>query len=96
MRELQPSAHVDSFTRDHLPPHDQWPEINRTALPDLLAYPQSMNAATELLDSWIESGHGDRPCCVFEGRTWTYAHLAKTANRIANVLADELSVEPGE
>jgi len=96
MRELQPSAHVDSFTRDHLPPHDQWPEINRTALPELLAYPQSMNAATELLDSWIESGHGDRPCCVFEGRTWTYAHLAKTANRIANVLADELSVEPGE
>ena len=25
--KLGPSAHVDTFTRDNLPPPDQWPEI---------------------------------------------------------------------
>ena len=25
--KLGPSAHVDTFTRDNLPPFDQWPEI---------------------------------------------------------------------
>jgi 2-aminobenzoate-CoA ligase len=25
--KLGPSAHVDTFTRDSLPPFDQWPDI---------------------------------------------------------------------
>ena len=31
---LSPSAHVDTFCRDHLPPPDQWPEL-RFDLPEL-------------------------------------------------------------
>ncbi len=96
MRELQPSVHADAFTRDHLPPRDQWPEMNWTALPELAAYPSSLNAATELLDSWIAAEHGDRPCYIFEGETWSYARLLETANRIANVLTSGLGVAPGE
>ena len=25
---LSPSAHIDTFARDNLPPVDQWPEFN--------------------------------------------------------------------
>ena len=25
--QLGPSAHVDTFTRDNLPPFDQWPDL---------------------------------------------------------------------
>jgi 2-aminobenzoate-CoA ligase len=27
---LTPSAHIDTFCRDHLPPADQWPELEFT------------------------------------------------------------------
>ena len=55
-----------------------------------------MNAAVELLDSWIEAGHGDRTCFVFAGETWSYARVLETSNRIANALTRELGVVPGE
>ena len=96
MRDLQPSVHVDTFSRDHLPPREQWPDMDWTALPELMAYPPTMNAAAELLDSWIDGGHGERACFSFEGETWSYARVLETANRIANVLSDELGVVPGE
>ena len=48
MSSLSPSAHVDTFARDHLPPSDQWPELEFTT--ELLQYPAHLNAATELID----------------------------------------------
>ena len=96
MRALQPSLHSDRFTRDHLPPPEQWPEMDPAAVPELAAYPARMNAAADLLDSWIEAGCGDRPCYVIDGETWSYARLQETANRIANLLTGELGVESGE
>ena len=44
---LSPSAHVDTFTRDNLPPADQWPTLEFT-IPDV-QYPERLNAAAELL-----------------------------------------------
>src|SRR5436309_1923717 len=41
------SAHVDTFTRDHLPPRDQWPDLLFT-LP-ALRYPARLNCAEALL-----------------------------------------------
>ena len=96
MRALQPSLHADSFTRDHLPPREQWPAMDPAAVPELAAYPARMNAAAELLDSWVERGDGERPCYIIDGETWSYARLRETANRIANLLTGELGVEPGE
>ena len=96
MRPLQPSLHADSFTRDHLPPREQWPAMDAAAVPELAAYPARMNAAAELLDSWVEGGGGERPCYIIDGETWSYARLRETANRIANLLTGELGVEPGE
>ena len=44
---LKPSAHVDTFCRDHLPPGDSWPEMI-FELPGV-RYADRLNCATELL-----------------------------------------------
>lgn len=85
--DLLPSAHVDTFTRDHLPPPGQWPQLD-LALP----YPDRLNCAAELLSG----GAPDAPCLrTPEGAVWTYDDLRTAAARIAHVLTDELAVVPG-
>ncbi|MER6014614.1 AMP-binding protein [Streptomyces bluensis] len=84
------SAHVDSFTRDHLPPPDQWPELT-FVLPEL-CYPPRLNCAAELL------GTTDPGRPVFHtpsGATWTYGELRARVDRIAHTLATALGVVPG-
>src|SRR5262249_34867939 len=88
-----PSAHVDTFARDNLPPAADWPEFAFT-LPEL-RYPDRFNCAVELLDRWIQRGDGDRTCIVSPQETWTYAALAERVNRIANVLTRDLGMVPG-
>jgi 2-aminobenzoate-CoA ligase len=91
---LLPSAHVDSFTRDRLPPLDQWPEL-RFALPEL-RYPDRLNCGTELLDRTIAAFGPDRPCLHTEdGGCWSYGELRAHVDRIAHVLAEDLGVQPG-
>jgi 2-aminobenzoate-CoA ligase len=86
------SAHVDTFARDHLPPPEQLPEFLFT-LPEL-QYPARLNCAEELLDV-TAAKHGARPAVITPERTLTYAELLAEANRIANVLRDDLGVVPG-
>lgn len=88
-----PSPHVDTFARDHLPPADQQPEFV-FGLPELQFAPQ-LNCASELLDRHIEAGRGERLCIQAPGIRWTYADLHQRANRIANVLVNELGLVPG-
>ncbi len=88
-----PSAHIDTFSRDNLPPSVQWPDFLFT-LPEL-RYPDRLNCSSDLLDSWIERGHGDRPCLISPTETLSYAQAAERVNRIANVLTRELGVVPG-
>ena len=45
---LAPSAHVDTFARDNLPPREQWP-VFRLDRPEY-RYPTRLNCAVELLD----------------------------------------------
>ncbi|MDN3921976.1 AMP-binding protein [Roseateles violae] len=87
------SAHVDSFANDHLPPREQWPELIFD-LPELL-FPERLNCSHDLLDRWVESGQGDRPCIQGAGLRWTYAQLRAEANRIAQVLVEDMGVVPG-
>jgi 2-aminobenzoate-CoA ligase len=49
---MQPSAHVDTFARDNLPPPGEWPELLLDN-PDA-AYPARLNCAVELLDPWLD------------------------------------------
>ena len=74
------TAHIDTFTRDHLPPREQWPEFVFDQ--PQLAYPAQMNCATELLDRAIDRGWGERRAIVTpDGVQWTYADLLAHANR---------------
>jgi 2-aminobenzoate-CoA ligase len=88
-----PSAHVDTFTRQNLPPAELLPEFLFT-LPSL-HFPAQLNCATELLDRHIAEGRGERICIRADGITWTYAELHRQANRVANVLVREMGLVPG-
>jgi 2-aminobenzoate-CoA ligase len=90
---MTPSAHVDTFARDNLPPRAQWPDFV-FSLPEL-NYPERMNCVVELLDRWLAAGHGERPCLISPEETLTYAQLAERVNRIANALTRDLGVVPG-
>jgi len=88
-----PSAHVDTFARDHLPPPDALPEL-LFELPTL-QFPAQLNCATELLDRHVAEGRGARLCIQAPGLRWSYAELQAQANRIANVLVQEMGLVPG-
>lgn len=85
------SAHVDSFTRDRLPPAEQWPELQL----DGFAYPERLNAAVELTDAMVGKGFGDNTALIGNGRHRTYKELADWTNRIARALVEDYGVKPG-
>jgi 2-aminobenzoate-CoA ligase len=89
-----PSAHVDAFAREHLPPKELWPEMKAIGIPDL-DYPASLNAAVELLDRHVESGSGASPCLRTDNDVWSYQKLLQCSNRIANLLVSH-GLVPGE
>ncbi len=87
------TAHVDTFARDNLPPEDQWPTF---LLDDPeFQYPEKINCAAELVDVHVAQGHGDRVALRSPNESWTYSDLLARANRIANVLVDDLGLVPG-
>ncbi len=88
-----PSAHLDTFSRDNLPPAGEWPDFV-FGLPEL-KYPDRMNCVTELLDRRVASGDVDRPCLISPAETLSYAQLFEHVNRIANVLTRDLGLVPG-
>src|SRR5262249_6280681 len=90
---MTPSAQIDTFARDNLPPREEWPELT-FSLPEL-KYPDRLNCVTAFLDQWIERGQGGRPCLISPAESWSYAHLADRVNRIANVLTRDLGLVPG-
>ncbi len=88
---LTASIHTDTFTRDNLPPPDQWPDF----LLDGFDYPEQLNAAVELTDSMVAKGFGDHTALIGNGRRRTYKELADWTNRLAHVLVEDLGVQPG-
>jgi len=88
---LGPTAHVDTFARDNLPPPDQWPDF----LLEGFAYPDHVNAAVELTDRMVERDFGDRVALVGHGRRRTYRELSDWTNRLARTLVEEYGVKPG-
>lgn len=74
-------------------PDESEPDIFH-ALPEL-HYPESLNAAYEMVDRHVEAGKGDKPAIIFEEQVITYDQLRRQVNRVANALLD-LGVEPGD
>ncbi len=87
-----PSAHVDTFARDNLPPQNQWPEF-RFTLPEL-QYPDRLNCVTEFVDKWV-ANDGDRIAILSPAEALNYRQLAERINRIANVLMRDLGMVSG-
>lgn len=90
---LSPSGHTDTFSRDNLPPVDQWPDLVFD-LPEL-QYPERLNCAVALLDDTIAAHGADRPCLLSPTETWTYAEVRRTAHQVAAVLVEDLGLAPG-
>ncbi|MDH4290956.1 MAG: AMP-binding protein [Aquincola sp.] len=93
-----PSAHVDTFARDRLPPPERLPRFV-FSLPEL-QFPEQLNCATELLDRWVTQGQGGRLCVLGSAPDgspirWSYADLQRKANRIARVLVEDHGLVPG-
>lgn len=88
-----PSAHVDTFARDHLPPPETQPEF-LFELPSL-QFPPTLNCAVALLDAPVAAGRGERPCLIAPGLRWTYRDLQAQCDRIAHVLVHDMGVVPG-
>jgi 2-aminobenzoate-CoA ligase len=90
---LGPSGHVDTFTRDHLPPAGEWPDLLLDR-PEF-QYPEHLNAAVELTDRMVEKGFGDNTALIGNGRRRTYKELTDWSNRLAHALVADFGVKPG-
>src|SRR5438876_3796522 len=90
---LGPTAHVDTFTRDHLPPSGQWPDLVLDR-PEF-QYPDYLNVAVELTDRMVDKRFGDQVARIGNGRRRTYKELADWTNRLAHALAEDFGVKPG-
>lgn len=88
---LGPTGHLDTFTRDNLPPFAEWPEL----LLDGFDYPEWLNAGEELSDRMVERGFGDRIALIGNGRRRTYKELSDWTNRIAHALVEDFGIQPG-
>jgi 2-aminobenzoate-CoA ligase len=94
-----PSAHVDRFVIERLPPPEALPRFVFDG--PALQFPTQINVAQALLLRHRGTAQGARPC-VFgtapDGTpiAWRYDELADRAARIAHVLVHELGLVPGE
>ena len=88
---LGPTAHMDTFARDSLPPADEWPDL----LAGPVDYPERLNAAVELSDRMVQAGFGDHVALIGHGRRRTYKELTDWTNRLARALRDDFGVKPG-
>ncbi|WVT76705.1 benzoate-CoA ligase family protein (plasmid) [Sinorhizobium chiapasense] len=88
---LGPTSHVDTFTRDHLPPPEEWPDF----LLEGFDYPDHLNAAVELTDAMVAKGFGDHTALIGNGRHRTYKELSDWTNRLAHALVENYGVKPG-
>lgn len=88
---LGPSAHVDTFSRDNLPPVEQWPDLVVKGF----EYPERINVAVELTDRMVDKGFGDHTALIGNGRQRTYKELTDWTNRLAHALTENYGVQPG-
>lgn len=87
------TCHVDTFTRDNLPPRELMPQFlfNRPEL----QYPERLNAAEQLVDVHVAAGLGNKMAVIGADHAWTYGQLQGAANRVAQVLMEDFGLLPG-
>ncbi len=88
---LGPTAHLDTFTRDNLPPADQQPDFLLEDFP----YPEYLNVGVALTGAMVDKGFGDHTALIGNGRQRTYKELDDWTNRLAHALVQDYGVKPG-
>lgn len=91
--QAAPSAQLDHFVHDRLPPAGQWPQL-RYELPEL-RFPARCNAVEELLDKAAERGWAQRPLLRSGRIVLTYEDVHERVDRICRVLVEDLGLVPG-
>ena len=92
-----PSAHLDTWPRQQLPPASEWPAL---LLEAPYAYPSRLNAAVRLLDDAVSEGHGGRTAIITADAQggWvhtTYGELLADVDALAAVLVRDRGLVPG-
>ena len=88
--ELGSTGHTDTYTRDNLPPFEDWPDLTKGP-----EYPEFLNAGYELSDAMVAKGFGDYIALTGNGRSRSYKELADWSNRIAQALVQDFGLKPG-
>jgi 2-aminobenzoate-CoA ligase len=91
---LTPSAHVDTFCRDNLPPEPEWPHLLLEHQD--VQYPGRLNAAAALLDDAVARLGAGRTCLLAGDTRWTYGDLLDRASQVARVLTEDMGLAPGQ
>ncbi len=87
------SAQIDRFVHDRLPDPGQMPTLNFDA-PEL-QFPDQLNLVQELLDKAPIHGFAHLPMLRSDSLSLTYAEARLRVDRIAQVLAVDLALVPG-
>ena len=86
------TGHVDNFTRENLPPRDQWPWLNQSFID--ANYADRLNASYELIDKTIELVGPDKLAIIAADGNYTYGQLLAKISQMANYL-ESIGVKPG-
>jgi 2-aminobenzoate-CoA ligase len=76
-----------------LPPREMWGE--RIYITGDFNYPDSLNAAVELLDKNLARGFANRPAVFYKDKKYTYRELAEMVGKMGNALRS-LGVKKGD
>ncbi|WP_431098649.1 benzoate-CoA ligase family protein [Polaromonas aquatica] len=88
-----PSAQVDRFVHERLPPPEQLPRMVYS-LPEL-RIPERANLVQNLFEKAFREGRAGKPLLRSDKITLTYADTLERVNRIAQVLTEDFGLKPG-
>ena len=86
------TGHMDSFTRENLPPREQWPWLNQKFID--ANYAARLNASQELIDKTIEIVGPNKLAIIAGDGNYTYGELLAKISQVANYL-ESIGVKSG-
>lgn len=89
---MRETSYEDTFTVEHEPPGDLWPEI--LSAPTWTNYSTEVNASVELIGDTAPLAHSSQRALIAEDGEWTYAALLEAVKAAASVLRSS-GVRPG-
>ena len=86
------TGHVDNFTRENLPPRNQWPWLNQEFIDT--NYAARLNASQELIDKTIEIVGPNKLAIIAGDGNYTYGELLAKISQVAHYL-ESIGIKSG-